>query len=200
MAESTLVNTSTINTTGGGYNNNNQSSYYSSSGGGGGGLTQLATSVGGYNDYSGALSPQAVNTNYNINTNVTNQSAAAANYANYCGSGSYENSYGYGAAPKTAQQQQQTAAVAASSSTTSSSSETSAPHEIVTELFLTVEGDENGRISFEEAERLLLRLNSKLNRSYGEHDVHAFFQSLDVDRADGSVDVKEVRSAFERLV
>ena len=134
----------------------------------------------------------AVNTSI-INASTTNSvgydQSGANNFA-YLGSGSYENSYGYGAPPKNANQQDLTA--------TTSGCEAN-PQEVLAEIFISVDRERNGRISYEEAERLLLRLNSKLNRSYGEHDVRGFFQQLDVSR-DGTIDANEFRAAFERLV
>ena len=66
----------------------------------------------------------------------------------------------------------------------------------INEIFASVDRDHNGRISVEEAETLLLRLNSRLGRRYGEDDVKRFFESLDANK-DGHVDVAEFRRAFE---
>jgi Ca2+-binding EF-hand superfamily protein len=58
--------------------------------------------------------------------------------------------------------------------------------------------DSNGKISVEKAEKVLLRLNSRLGRDYGEDEVKAFFIALDRN-GDGFIDIEEFRVAFERL-
>lgn len=66
----------------------------------------------------------------------------------------------------------------------------------INEIFSSVDRDHNGRITIEEAEKLLLRLNSRLGRRYGEDDVKRFFDSLDINK-DGQIDVVEFRRSFE---
>lgn len=108
-------------------------------------------------------------------------------------SGSYENSaqaYGYGAPPVNPHN-------TASSQQRSGSERAINAREVIADLFASIDRDRSGRMTYDEAERLLLRLNSKLNRSCGEHDVRAFFQTIDLNR-DGSIDLKEFRAAFER--
>jgi hypothetical protein len=65
----------------------------------------------------------------------------------------------------------------------------------VSSIFNQVDRDSNGKISVEEAEKLLLRLNSRLGRNYGENDVRAFFQVLDINQ-DGLIDFQEFKKAF----
>lgn len=122
---------------------------------------------------------------------------SSANYG-YSGSGSYENSCGsvvgnggggYGAPPAVTTQ-----FISASSSVGVVMTN---QRDFIADIFASVDRERNGRVSYEEAERLLLRLNSRLNRNFGEHDMRAFFQNLDVNR-DGSIDLKEFRAAFER--
>lgn len=67
---------------------------------------------------------------------------------------------------------------------------------IINEIFASIDIDNNGKISIEEAEKLLLRLNSRLGRRYGEDDVKRVFESLDLDR-NGFIDAIEFRRAFE---
>jgi len=62
---------------------------------------------------------------------------------------------------------------------------------------LDVNGD--GSISISEAEKALLRLNSRLGRNYGEDDVRSFFARLDSNR-DGKLDINEFRVAFFNLL
>ena len=52
-----------------------------------------------------------------------------------------------------------------------------------------------GRITIEDAERTLLRLNSRLGRNYGENDVRAFFDALDANH-DETLDLNEFKRAF----
>ena len=67
------------------------------------------------------------------------------------------------------------------------------------DVFAQVDKDNNGKITIEEAEKVLLRINSRLGRSYGEDEVKAFFMALDTNR-DGFVDLHEFQCAFERLL
>lgn len=65
-------------------------------------------------------------------------------------------------------------------------------------IFDQIDRDHSGFISLAEAQSLLLNLNSRLGRSYGENELKAFFANLDVNR-DGKLSVSEFRSAFYRL-
>jgi hypothetical protein len=69
---------------------------------------------------------------------------------------------------------------------------------VVAEIFNSVDTDHSGKISISEANAILLRLNSRLNRQYGENDIRAFFQALDTNN-DGQIDLQEFRRAYERL-
>jgi hypothetical protein len=87
-----------------------------------------------------------------------------------------------------------------SSLSTSSSSSVqfsvqSALNAILLELFQSVDKNASGRISRSEAETLLLRLNSRLGRSYGEEEANIFFRALDAN-GDGLIDFEEFRSAL----
>lgn len=66
---------------------------------------------------------------------------------------------------------------------------------MITSLFNQVDIDRNGRISMDEAGRMLLKFNSKLGRSYGENEVQTFFRSLDKNN-DGYIDLEEFKAAF----
>ena len=68
---------------------------------------------------------------------------------------------------------------------------------ILTELFAAVDLDGNGRVTTSEAEKVLLKLNSRLGRSYGSADVTAFFRQLDTNR-DGRVDLEEFKRGVLR--
>lgn len=70
---------------------------------------------------------------------------------------------------------------------------------IIEQIYSTIDIDSNGNISVEEAEKILLRLNSRLNRNYGENEVAQFFHSLDSNR-DGQINLNEFKAAFQRLL
>lgn len=66
------------------------------------------------------------------------------------------------------------------------------------EIFAKVDRDGNGSLTFEEAEKLLVKLNSRLGRRHGHDDVRAFFETLSVNN-DGTISLNEFRRAFDRL-
>lgn len=70
---------------------------------------------------------------------------------------------------------------------------------LIEQIFHTVNRNQSGGISIEDAEKALLRLNSRLGRRYGEDDVIAFFSALDKNQ-DGTLDFDEFKSAFENIV
>lgn len=73
--------------------------------------------------------------------------------------------------------------------------------EIVGEIFSQVDSrmSSNGRLTIEEAEKLLLKLNSRLGRRYSEDDLRRFFYSLNIQQ-DGTISLEEFRVAFERVL
>lgn len=68
-------------------------------------------------------------------------------------------------------------------------------HELITQIFQTIDTKNRGRITVEDAEKTLLRLNSRLGRNYGENDVRAFFGALDCNN-DGTLELEEFKRAF----
>ena len=66
---------------------------------------------------------------------------------------------------------------------------------IIEEVFKSIDLNSNGKIGFDEAEKILLKLNSRLGRSYGENEVRIFFRTLDTNN-DGSIDLEEFKKAF----
>lgn len=66
----------------------------------------------------------------------------------------------------------------------------------INEIFASVERDHTGSITVEEAEKLLLRLNSRLSRRCGEDETKRFIDSLDHNK-DGHVDLLDFRRAFD---
>ena len=66
-----------------------------------------------------------------------------------------------------------------------------------TQIFNMIDVDDSGTISVEEAEKIILHLNSRLSRSYGEIEVKSFFEVI----SGGSVQItrEQFLSAFNRL-
>ena len=61
--------------------------------------------------------------------------------------------------------------------------------------FRAVDTNNSGSISLQEAQTMLLRLNSNLGRTYGEKELTVFFQALDTNR-DGQLSLEELKRAF----
>ena len=85
--------------------------------------------------------------------------------------------------------------ISASPSVAVSAAASNALGEIVESIFRTIERNNNGIINVEDAEKTLLRLNSRLGRRYGEDDVRAFFSALDNNNG-GTLDLNEFKRAF----
>lgn len=69
---------------------------------------------------------------------------------------------------------------------------------LIEKIFRSIDKDNKGRISVEDAEKILLRLNSRLGRRYGEDDVKILFATLDINN-DGHLDLEEFKRAFLNL-
>ena len=65
------------------------------------------------------------------------------------------------------------------------------------QIFAMIDVDNSGSISVEEAEKIVLRLNSRLKRNYGENEVKQFFSAV----SGGSSQINKVQfiSAFNKL-
>jgi hypothetical protein len=70
---------------------------------------------------------------------------------------------------------------------------------LLSSLFSSVDLDASGKVSRGEAEKLLLRLNSSLGRSYGEEDVSAFFKAIDAN-GDGVIEFEEFKNALLKFL
>jgi len=83
------------------------------------------------------------------------------------------------------------------SSASSSSSSSSSVSAAAAQIFSMIDRDNSGEISVDEAESIVLRLNSQLKRSYGETEVKAFFSAV----SGGSQQITRAQflSAFEKL-
>lgn len=68
--------------------------------------------------------------------------------------------------------------------------------EFIKEMFALIDLDNNGKVSVEEAQKILLKLNSRLGRRYGANDVEDFFKRLDINQ-DNFVDMEEFKVAFQ---
>ena len=67
----------------------------------------------------------------------------------------------------------------------------------IEQIFRLVDFNNTGRINAEDAEKTLLRLNSRLKRSYSEEEISKFFSTLHI--VDGSIDMNEFKRAFLNL-
>lgn len=66
-------------------------------------------------------------------------------------------------------------------------------------LFKSVDTTSNGKISVIEAEKLLLKLNSRLDKQFNEEHVKSFFNEIAIGK-DGLVDLKDFKRAFLNLI
>jgi hypothetical protein len=71
--------------------------------------------------------------------------------------------------------------------------------DIVSEILSQADRNHTGRLSLEEAEKLLLKLNSRLGRRYTEEDMKKFFLTVN-NQKDGTISLEEFRVAFERIL
>jgi len=69
---------------------------------------------------------------------------------------------------------------------------------VLAEIFAMIDRNSSGKISSSEAQKVLLVLNSRLGRNYGDNEARAFIEALDTNR-NGSVDFSEFRTAILRL-
>ena len=67
--------------------------------------------------------------------------------------------------------------------------------ESIQQLFALLDKDSSGQVNTNEVETVILRLNSRLNKSYGEENIKQFFRSLD-NNADGKLDYDEFQAIF----
>lgn len=70
--------------------------------------------------------------------------------------------------------------------------------EVIQHIFKSIDTNNTGRIRIEDAERTFLKMNTRLDRRYGEADVNAFFNALDINR-DRTIDYGEFKRAFLNL-
>jgi len=68
----------------------------------------------------------------------------------------------------------------------------------VEQIFRLIDKDNSGFITVEEAGRILLRVNSRLGRSYGEDNITELFKILDKN-GDGKLNLAEFSAIFNTL-
>jgi Ca2+-binding EF-hand superfamily protein len=67
------------------------------------------------------------------------------------------------------------------------------------QVFVRIDVDGDGKVTREEAEKMFLKINSQLGRSYGEKDVDRFMSHLDLNN-DGAIDFEEFKNAYHKLL
>ncbi len=72
------------------------------------------------------------------------------------------------------------------------------PKSAIDEIFRLLYNKETGRIKVNRAARVVLKVNSRLGRKYGEDDVKHFIRALDIN-GDGTLSLSEFRQAFANL-
>ena len=85
----------------------------------------------------------------------------------------------------------------ASFSASSSASGSMSASAAAAQIFNMIDIDNSGSISVEEAEKIVLRLNSRLNRNYGENEVRQFFTA--VSGGSSQINKQQFLAAFDRL-
>lgn len=70
---------------------------------------------------------------------------------------------------------------------------------LIERIFKRIDLSKDGIVNRTEAEKIFLKLNSRLGRAYGEDDIDLFFTALDVNN-DGSIDFVEFQKAFQRNI
>jgi Ca2+-binding EF-hand superfamily protein len=78
------------------------------------------------------------------------------------------------------------------------SSDFNSVESVIEEIFKSIDVNNTGSIDVNEASRVVLGLNSLVGRNYGEKEVQAFFNALDV-KGDNTVSLEEFKEAFLSL-
>ncbi len=66
-------------------------------------------------------------------------------------------------------------------------------------VFGKMDLNKDGRVTREEAEKVLLKINSQFGRGYGEKDVDQFMAFIDANN-DGAIDFEEFKNAYFNLL
>ena len=89
------------------------------------------------------------------------------------------------------------ASFSSSAITSTSAVSSSAVSSAAAQIFAMIDIDNSGSISIEEAEKIVLRLNSRLKRSYGESELNTFFSA--VSGGSSQISKQQFLAAFEKL-
>jgi hypothetical protein len=81
----------------------------------------------------------------------------------------------------------------------SNSSKKYVDNAVIERLFSLIDINGDGAVSIEEAERIFLKLNSRLRRNYGSDDVKLFFLSLD-PTGTGKINLEQFKKAFPNKI
>lgn len=68
-------------------------------------------------------------------------------------------------------------------------------NDLIAQIFQAIDTEGTGTIAVAEAEKTLLRLNTRLSKNYGEGDIKSFFESLDINQ-NGLLNFEDFRKAF----
>lgn len=71
--------------------------------------------------------------------------------------------------------------------------------EAALQIFTIIDADNSGSISLEEAESIVLKLNSQLNRGYGEDEVRSFFMAVS-GGTNASISKEQFLNVFAKLI
>lgn len=72
--------------------------------------------------------------------------------------------------------------------------------QIIDQIFDELDTDGKGFLSVKEAERILLKLNTRLGRSYGEDDLKDLLYNLDTEDDNGQISQEKFRIIFRRVL
>jgi len=142
----------------------------------------------GLGEYKHYLSPELIKTSFSSAEQQQQQRHSESPHSN-------SNTFSHSAVSGTTSASSTTSASALASMNDTLAATNNALNELITQIFHTIDRNESGRIDIEEAEKTLLRLNSRLGRGYGEDDVKAFFGALDANN-DGKLSLSEFKRAF----
>jgi len=165
-------------------NSAHQSSRHSGSHHSGGAVSELAaaSAASHHSSHHSSHSQGAAAANFDLN---------ASSASHHSGSAQYGGAVSELAAASSSHHSSSNAAAAGSSLSLHQSS--SSIESLIEQIFRSISHDD--KISLVETQAVLLRLNSRLHRSYGEDEVKAFYNVLDVNK-DGSIDLEEFKRAF----
>lgn len=72
--------------------------------------------------------------------------------------------------------------------------------QIIDQIFEELDTEKKGYLSVKEAERILLKLNTRLGRSYGEDDLKDLLYNIDTEDDNGQISLEKFRIIFRRVL